>query len=69
MDLYSQRTAVLPLTNPSTRQNCTGHLPTEAELEELCQDNVSEETIRLVHEAKKLAGVRATSDEGGCLAD
>ena len=28
---------------------------TEAELEELCQDDVSEATIRLVHEAKKLA--------------
>ena len=42
---------------------------TEAEVEELCQDDISNATIRLVHEAKKLAGVRATSDEGGCLAD
>ena len=29
---------------------------TEAELEELCQDGVSEATIRLVHEAKKHGG-------------
>ena len=29
---------------------------TEAELEELCQDDVSEATLRLVYEAKKLAG-------------
>ena len=29
---------------------------TEAELEELCRDDVSEATLRLVHEAKKLAG-------------
>ena len=31
---------------------------TELELEELCQDDVSEATIRLVHEAKKLAGAK-----------
>jgi len=29
---------------------------TEAELEKLCQDGVSEATLRLVHQAKKLAG-------------
>ena len=29
---------------------------TEVELEELCREDVSEGTIRLVHEAKKLAG-------------
>ena len=29
---------------------------TEAELEHLCQDGVTEATIRLVHEAKKIAG-------------
>ncbi len=29
---------------------------TMAELEELCQDDVSEATLRLVHEAKKLVG-------------
>jgi len=31
---------------------------TEAELEELCQDGVSEATLRLVHEAKKLTGAK-----------
>lgn len=31
---------------------------TEAELEELCQDDVSETTLCLVHEAKKLAGAK-----------
>ncbi len=31
---------------------------TEAELEELCQADVSEATLRLVHEAKKLAGAK-----------
>lgn len=34
---------------------------TELELEELCQDGVSEATLRLVHEAKKMAGVKVTS--------
>jgi len=38
---------------------------TEAELKELCQDSASEATIRLVHEAKKLAGAVVTSVEGG----
>jgi len=42
---------------------------TEAELEELCQDVVTEATISLVHEAKKLAGAKVTSivtnNEGG----
>lgn len=31
---------------------------TEDELEELCQDGVSEASLRLVHEAKKLAGAK-----------
>ncbi len=31
---------------------------TVAELEELCQGDVSESTLRLVHEAKKLAGAK-----------
>ena len=34
---------------------------TEAELEELCQDGVSEASLRLVHEAKKLAGAKVTT--------
>ena len=34
---------------------------TELELEELCQDGVSEATLRLVHEAKKMAGAKVTS--------
>lgn len=34
---------------------------TEAELEELCRDGVSEATLRLVHEAKKLAGATVIS--------
>ena len=34
---------------------------TEAELEELCWDDVSDGTLRLVHEAKKLAGAKVTS--------
>ncbi len=34
---------------------------TEAELEELCQDDVSEATLRLAHEAKKLAGAKVTT--------
>ena len=34
---------------------------TEAELEELCQDDVSEATLRLVQEAKKIAGAKVTS--------
>lgn len=34
---------------------------TEAELEELCQDDVNEATIRLVHEAKKLASAKILS--------
>jgi len=40
---------------------------TELELEELCQDGVSEATLRLVHEAKKIAGTKVTSifSEGG----
>jgi len=42
---------------------------TEAELGELCRDDVSEATLRLVHEAKKLAGAKVTtevtSSEGG----
>lgn len=33
---------------------------TEAELEELCQNDVSEATLHLVHEAKKLAGAKVT---------
>jgi hypothetical protein len=36
---------------------------TEAELERLCHNGVSEVTIRLVHEAKKLAGARVVSEE------
>ena len=36
---------------------------TEAELEELCWVDVSEATLRLVHEAKKLAGAVAISIE------
>lgn len=35
---------------------------TETELEELCQDDASDATLRLVHEAKKLAGVKVTSE-------
>jgi len=35
---------------------------TEVELEELCQDDVSEVTIRLVHEAKKQAGGRVIQE-------
>lgn len=35
---------------------------TEAELAELCQDGVSEATIRLVHEAKKLVGAKVTTE-------
>jgi len=42
---------------------------TELELGELCQDSVSEASIRLVHEAKKLAGAKVTTEvtniEGG----
>ena len=38
---------------------------TEAELEELCQDDVSEASLRLVHEAKKLAGAKVQTIEGG----
>lgn len=34
---------------------------TEAELEELCQDDVSEAALRLVQEAKKIAGAKVTS--------
>jgi len=34
---------------------------TEAELEELCQDDISEASLRLVHEAKKLAGAKVTT--------
>jgi len=34
---------------------------TEAELEELCGDDVSEATIRLVHEAKRIAGAEVQS--------
>lgn len=34
---------------------------TETELEELCQDGVSEASLRLVHEAKKLAGAKVTT--------
>ena len=36
---------------------------TEAELEELCQDGVSGATLRLVHEAKKIAGAVVVSVE------
>jgi len=36
---------------------------TEAELEELYQDGVSGATLRLVHEAKKLAGAKVVSVE------
>lgn len=35
---------------------------TEAELEELFEDDISEATIRLVHEAKKLAGAKVTTE-------
>ena len=35
--------------------------PVYTELEELCQDDVSEATIRLVHEAKKLAGAKVVT--------
>lgn len=35
---------------------------TKAELSELCQDGVTEATIRLVHEAKKLAGVKVITE-------
>jgi len=31
---------------------------TELELEELCLNDISEATLRLVHEAKKLAGAK-----------
>jgi len=34
---------------------------TEAELEELCQDDVRKATLRLVHEAKKLASAKILS--------
>ena len=34
---------------------------TEAELAELCQEGIGNATIRLVHEAKKLAGAKATT--------
>jgi len=34
---------------------------TEAELEELCKDDVSEATLQLVHEAKKLAGAKVVA--------
>ena len=34
---------------------------TEVEMAELCQDGVSEATLRLVHEAKKLAGAKITT--------
>lgn len=34
---------------------------TEAELEKLCQDDVSDSTLRLVHEAKKLAGAKVVA--------
>jgi len=33
------------------------------ELEELCKDDVSEATLRLVHEAKKLVGAKVVSVE------
>ena len=36
---------------------------TEAELEELCKDDVTEATLRLVHEAKKLVGAKVVSVE------
>ena len=36
---------------------------TEAELDELCQDDISNATIRLVHEAKKIAGAVVVSVE------
>lgn len=39
-----------------------GPVYTEAELEELCQDGVSEATLRLAHEAKKLAGAKVTTE-------
>jgi len=38
---------------------------TEAELEELCQGDISEATLRLVHEAKKLAGAKIVSEDEG----
>lgn len=42
---------------------------TELELGELCQDGVSEATLKLVHETKKMAGAKvtnkATNSEGG----
>jgi len=36
---------------------------TELELEELCQSDVSEATLRLVHEAKKLAGAKVITGD------
>jgi hypothetical protein len=38
---------------------------TEAELEQLCQDDVSDATLRLVNEAKKLTGAKVISAEEG----
>jgi len=42
---------------------------TEVELGELCQDDVSEASLRLVHEVKKLAGAKViteiTDNKGG----
>jgi hypothetical protein len=35
---------------------------TEGELQKLCQNDVSEATLRLVHEAKRLAGAKVTSE-------
>jgi len=40
---------------------------TEIELRELFKDDVSEATLRLVHEAKKLVGAKVTNNEGGIL--
>ena len=36
---------------------------TEAELNELCRDDVSEATLRMIHEAKKLAKAKVLSGE------
>lgn len=35
---------------------------TVGELEELCQDDISDSTLRLVQEAKKLAGAKVTTE-------
>jgi hypothetical protein len=34
----------------------------EGELEKLSQDGISDKTLRLIHEAKKLVGARVTTE-------